>query len=125
MLQNSDPADITTYQIEARGTTIQGNSVLEPRLGGDNMQAVLQLFRGEVTLADRPEQVIDLDDRSSPATSPHPTRPCRWSTPTLTTTTAVPDSVPTTELVPFETIPEVETEDIVYGVVPDANISCT
>ena len=59
VLQTSDPADITTYQIEARGTTIQGNSVLEPRLGGDNMQAVLQLFRGEVTLADRPEQIID------------------------------------------------------------------
>ena len=45
--------------------------------------------------------------------------------PDTTTTTTVPDSVPTTELVPFDTILEVETEDIVYGVVPDSNISCT
>ena len=44
--------------------------------------------------------------------------------PDLTTTTTVPDSVPATELVPFETIPEVETVDIVYGVVPDSNVSC-
>jgi hypothetical protein len=36
------------------------------------------------------------------------------------------DVAPTTaEAVPFEAIPEVNTEDIVYGVVPDANRSCT
>ena len=124
VLQNSNPAEITTYQIEARGTTIQGNSVLEPRLGGDNMQAVLQLFRGEVTLADQPEQVIDLTpDQPGDVTAPGTTVPVL--DPDLTTTTTVPDSVPTTEAVPFETIPEVETVDIVYGVVPDANVSCT
>ncbi len=124
VLQTSNPADITTYQIEARGTTIQGNSVLEPRLGGDNMQSVLKLFRGEVTLADRPEQVIDpATGESGDITAPDTTVPVL--DPDTTTTTTVPDSVPTTELVPFDTIPEVETEDIVYGVVPDSNISCT
>jgi LCP family protein required for cell wall assembly len=124
VLQTSDPADITTYQIEARGTTIQGNSVLEPRLGGDNMQAVLKLFRGEVTLADRPEQIIDHSTgESGDGTAPATTVPV--VDPDTTTTTTVPDSVPTSELVPFDTIPEVETVDIVYGVVPDSNISCS
>jgi len=123
VLQTSNPADITTYQIEARGTTIQGNSVLEPQLGGDNMQAVLKLFRGEVTLADRPEQVIDFD--TGEVTAPDTTVPVVDPDTSTTSTTAVSDSVATTELLPFDTIPEVETVDIVYGVVPDSNVSCT
>ncbi len=98
--------------------------MLEPRLGGDNMQAVLQLFRGEVTLANRPDQVIDLTTgRSGGATAPATTVPVL--DPDLTTTTTASDSVPSTEPVPFDTVPEVETVDIVYGVVPDSNISCT
>ncbi len=121
VLQATDPADITTYQIEAQGTTIQGNSVLEPRLGGSNMQAVLKLFRGEVTLADRPEQIIDLETESDDVAAPRTTVPV--VDPDTPTTTA--GSVPTTELVPLDTLPVVETVDIVYGAVPDSNISCT
>ena len=121
VLQATDPADITTYQIEAQGTTIQGNSVLEPRLGGSNMQAVLKLFRGEVTLADRPEQIVDLETESDDVAAPRTTVPV--VDPDTPTTTA--DSVPTTELVPLDTLPVVETVDIVYGAVPDSNISCT
>ena len=121
VLRNSDPADITTYQIEASGTTIQGNAVLEPRLGGSNMQAILSLFRGEVTLADRPEQVFETDDESTaPATTVpviDPDEPT--TTPEATTTT-------TTEPVPFETIPEVEIEENALGeVIPDGSVSCT
>ena len=123
VLQSSDPADITTYQIEARGTTIQGNSVLEPRIGGDNMQSVLKLFRGEVTLANRPDQVIGTGE-SGEVTAPNTTVPV-VDPDTTTTTPTFTDSAPTTELVPFETIPQIETVDIVYGVVPDSNISCT
>jgi LCP family protein required for cell wall assembly len=126
VLQRSDPANITTYQIEARGTTIQGNSVLEPRLGGDNMQAVLQLFRGEVTLAERPEQIIDLvTGESDDTTAPVTTVPLIDPDTTTTTTTTAAEDVSSTEPVPFETVPVVETEDIVYGVVPDSAISCT
>jgi LCP family protein required for cell wall assembly len=125
VLQNSDPAAITTYQIEARGTTIQGNSVLEPRLGGDNMQAVLKLFRGEVTLADRPEQVIDPVTGEAAAGTVPPTTTPVVDPDIATTTTRVPDSAPSTEPAPFDTVPEVEAEDIVYGVVPDSNVSCT
>ncbi|MFK8024284.1 MAG: LCP family protein [Ilumatobacter sp.] len=125
VLQNTNPATITTYQIQARNTVIQGNAVLEPLLGGNNMQAVLALFRGEVTLAQAPEQ--DLDDTSGTATTAPPT-----TVPvidpdigTTTTTTVVEEAAPSTEAVPFDTIPEVEAEDIVFGVRPDTEISCT
>jgi len=130
VLANVNPADITTYQIEARGTTIQGNSVLEPRLGGDNMQSVLALFRGEVTLADRPEQDPDInstDDDDVEITAPNTTVPVLdpdSTTTTSSTSTSIPDSAPPTEPVPFEVTPEVDTENIVIGFTPDPNASC-
>ena len=124
VLQNSNPDDITTYQIEGRPTTIQGNSVLEPRIGGDNMQAVLALFRGEVTLADAPEQNLD-DGVPSSTDVPSTTVPVVDPDAT-TTTTSEPEVVDstTTEPVPFETIPEVVAEENVFGVRPNSDISC-
>ena len=59
VLSQIDPTAIATYQIETSGTTIQGNSVLEPMLDGANMQAILAVFRGWATLADAPDQVFD------------------------------------------------------------------
>ena len=120
VLRNSNPADITTYQIEASGTTIQGNAVLEPRLGGSNMQAILSLFRGEVTLADRPEQVFETDDDSAtPATTVPVIDPDDPTTVPETSTTT------TTEPVPFEPIPEIEIRENALGeVIPDGSISC-
>ncbi|MFK7919731.1 MAG: LCP family protein [Ilumatobacter sp.] len=136
VLANTDPAAITTYQIEARGTTIQGNSVLEPRIGGDNMQAVLSLFRGEVTLAERPVQDTDVNtgsaddtDEAGDITAPNTTVPVidpDRTTTTTTTTTVVVDSAPTTaEASPFVTIPEIEAEENPFGVYPDPDVSCT
>ncbi len=128
VLANTDPADITTYQVQARGTTIQGNEVLEPLLGGDNMQAVLSLFRGEVTLAERPEQDSDVnvDADESEINAPNTTVPVVDPDVSTTTSTTVVDSVPTTdEATPFVTLPEVETEDIVIGIFPDDEVSCT
>lgn len=125
ILQNTDPANITTYQIEARPETIQGNSVLEPRLGGENMKSVLALFRGEIALANRPEQNLD------PATAPEATVPATTVPivdPDTTTTTMVASDDPEStapDSVVENTIPEVEVDDIVYGVVPDSSRSCT
>lgn len=130
VLANTDPADITTYQIEARGTTIQGNSVLEPRLGGENMQAVLALFRGEVTLAERPEQSADVNTGNTDdteITAPNTTVPVvdPDTSTTTSTTTTVADTVPSTEATPFEATPEVATEDIGFGIRPDPDVSCS
>ena len=56
VLRDVEPGAIPSYQIEAEGRTIGGASVLVPRIEGDNMQAVLAMFRGESSLADAPVQ---------------------------------------------------------------------
>ena len=58
VLRDVEPGAIPTYQIEATPRVIGGADVLDPRIDGDNMQAVLAMFRGETSLAEAPEQVF-------------------------------------------------------------------
>ena len=115
VMSRVDPTQITTYQINAVPRTINGNAVLEPAIRGDNMQAVLAVFRGEATLADAPEQV--LGDGSEPV----------GTVPTDTTPSGTSQSAsapPATSDVTGTTLPTVEAEENVFGIVPDASISC-
>ncbi|MBT7429892.1 MAG: hypothetical protein HN783_08785, partial [Ilumatobacter sp.] len=122
VLREVDPADITTYQIEARGATIQGQSVLIPQTGGSNMQAVFAVFRGDATLASAPEQVFEttttaapdeqVTDTSGPAT-------------TFDSPVDLVDPTTTVEAVPFVTLPIVEAEVNSMGIFPDPNVSCS
>ncbi len=115
VLSGVDPAEITTYQINADPRTVQGNAVLVPSLGGDNMQAVLALFRGEATLGDAPVQVLD--------TNPVTDTPTTVDQPTSTDPTGDPDpGAP--ESVPTATLPSVQPDQNQFGVVPDKNVSC-
>jgi len=59
VLRDVEPGAIPSYQIEAANRTIGGAAVLEPRIQGDNMQAVLAMFRGELSLADAPVQSFE------------------------------------------------------------------
>ena len=68
MLRDVEAASIPSYQIEAVPRTIGGAAVLEPRIEGDNMQAVLAMFRGETSLADAPVQ--SFEPTTTPATRP-------------------------------------------------------
>ncbi|HSP27383.1 MAG TPA: LCP family protein [Ilumatobacteraceae bacterium] len=116
VLSGVDPTAITTYQINADPRTIQGNAVLVPSLGGDNMQAVLAVFRGEAALGDAPVQVL--------GTTPEPGTPSVEQPPTTDpavdagTAPTVPDAAPT------ETLPNVQPDENQFGVVPDKNVSC-
>lgn len=102
VLRNLDAGTIGTYQIEASRLITSGQDVLQPELGGDNMQAVLAVFRGEAALAGAPTQ-----DPSVPTTAPGPT------------TTARPGTVTTT------TLPVVAPEENVKGqIVPNRDIDC-
>lgn len=56
VLNRVEPGAIPTYQIEATDRRVNGADVLEPALGGENMQQILALFRGERSLGDAPEQ---------------------------------------------------------------------
>lgn len=119
VLKGVDPGAIATYQIEASGESIGGMSVLVPRTGGSNMQAVLALFRGEATLADAPEQVFETTTTSAPdvtdATVPETT---------LDSPIDVIETTTTVEAVPFETLPVVEAETNNKGIFPDPAVSC-
>ncbi|WP_395160927.1 LCP family protein [Ilumatobacter sp.] len=110
VVKGIDPAEITTNQIEARGTKIQGNSVLLPTIDGPNMQSVLSVFRGEASLADAPEQVFE-----TTTTSVTPSDDGSTGTAPETTVDAVP----------FNTIPVVVAEDNNKGFFPDATINCS
>ena len=86
--------------------------MLVPPLGGANMQAILAVFHGEATLADAPEQV--LDTTTVPAVEA--------STPTDPGTAG---STPgTVEPAPATTLPSVQADENLFGVVPDKNVSC-
>jgi LCP family protein required for cell wall assembly len=109
VMSGVDPTSITTYQIEGDDRTIQNNAVLVPSIGGDNMQAILAVFRGQATLADLPAQVFDT------------------AAPTVTDTTATEIPPPTAEPPGAgtpDTVPAVVADENTFGVVPDKNVTC-
>ena len=114
VLSGVDPSEITTYQINANPRTIQGNAVLVPSLDGDNMQAVLAVFRGEATLGDAPVQVIGPGSDTTAAPSVEPS----------TTDGAIDPGTGTTVPTPATTLPSVRPDENLFGVVPDKNVSC-
>ncbi len=114
VLSKVDPTQITTYQIEARGTTIQGNSVLIPDIDGDNMQAILALFRGWATLADAPEQMFETEpDGTTPTTDE--------TTPSIDVPAA---EVPSSAAPTGDTLPTVEADENQKGIFPDPTATC-
>jgi LCP family protein required for cell wall assembly len=119
VLSSVDPSEITTYQVNANPRTIQGNAVLVPSLDGDNMQAVLAVFRGEATLGDAPVQVLETTPGNSPdvTTDPPDEQPPTTGEPTDPGVTT-PESATTT------TLPRVQAEENEFGYVPDKNVSC-
>ncbi len=115
VLSGVDPTEITTYQIDADPRTIQGNAVLVPTIEGDNMQAVLAVFRGEATLGEAPVQVLGTTpDVSTPSTQ----APTNDSIVDDGTGSGAPTSAPAT------TLPNVQPDQNQFGVVPDKSVSC-
>jgi LCP family protein required for cell wall assembly len=122
VLSGVDPGQITTYQITANPTTIQGNAVLVPSIGGDNMQAILAVFRGEATLGAAPEQVFDtttVAPEEPTSTADSPTEPA----PTVPPGTG-PGGPSDGDDVTDTTLPTVIADENEFGFVPDDNISC-
>jgi len=112
VLRDVDPGSIRTYQIEGKPVRISTNSVLEPRIGGDNMVAILAIFRGEATLAGAPEQtfetVVDATTTTSaPASTVAGGTVVTTSTTATTTTVVVPD------------------ENIKGDILPDPDLVCS
>ncbi len=67
-LKDVNPQSVATYQVENRGMKVGGAAVLQPLLDGDNMKAILAIFKGEAPLAGAPEQVFDTTTTTRPTT---------------------------------------------------------
>jgi LCP family protein required for cell wall assembly len=120
-LRNFNPNEVTTYRIESSPhTTSDGAKVEIPRIKGDNMEAILAIFRGEATLASAPEQVFEASTTDA--------READTTPPESTTTTAAPesssDSEATAEDGPTTTLPVVVAEENAVGVAPDRTVTC-
>lgn len=133
VLRDIEPTTIRTYQIEAYQMMVAGNAVLNPKLKGANMKAILAIFQGKATLSGSPEQVFETTTTSTSTT-----------TSTTTTTTTTPTTTPGTGTGSTTTLPTttststtststttttttivVEPEENVYGdIVPDESIKC-
>ena len=59
VLRSLDPNAIASYQIESTSQNVSGQSVQIPRIKGENMQAILAIFRGEAPLAAAPDQIFE------------------------------------------------------------------
>jgi LCP family protein required for cell wall assembly len=141
VMNDVDPASILTYQIEASDRTVNGAAVLQPNIDGDNMQAILSMFRGETSLADAPVQEFELTSTAAPrgatttlattttvlpagtvdgaATSPPTSTPT--STSTSTSTTVAP-AVETTA--PESTVAPEGPQENQVGIVPPRDVAC-
>jgi anionic cell wall polymer biosynthesis LytR-Cps2A-Psr (LCP) family protein len=116
VLRDVKPDSIPSYQIEAIGRKVSGASVLEPRIDGENMQAVLAMFRGETSLADAPVQ--SFETTTAPPTAPTASAP--GSTPGTDATT------PATEAAPPDTsaAPATGPTENNIGIVPPRDVDC-
>jgi len=123
VLNDVQPAGILTYQIEATPREVNGADVLEPQIEGDNMQAVLAMFRGERSLAEAPTQVF-----ASTTTSVH--RPSATTTDDGETPGEVAGgaevTAPTGSTVPSETsvAPSDAPAENTFGIVPPRDVTC-
>jgi LCP family protein required for cell wall assembly len=103
VLRSLDPNAIASYQIESVSQTVSGQAVQIPRIDGDNMQAILAVFRGEATLAGAPDQVFESTTVAAPPAGP------------AADTTAPAADTP---------VPTVAPEENTIGVSPPRDISC-
>ena len=99
VLHDVDPKGIPTYQIEVSRLIVSGNDVLEPKIKGENMKAILAIFLGLAPLAGAPEQVFE-------------------------TTTTTGDSGPTSSDTATTTTVAGPQENVKGDIVPDESITC-
>ena len=108
---------IRTYQIEATGKTISGSAVLIWHKDSENMQAILNIFRGLAPLADAPEQQVA---PAATTTPPQPTTTVKSSVPPGIT--AVPPPSDTTAPATGDTAPLSNAPKT--AIVPDPALEC-
>jgi LCP family protein required for cell wall assembly len=117
-MRDFDPAKVRTFQVEGRGMVVgNGAQVLQPVTNTKNMKAILEIFRGQASMADAPEQSL------TPVSTLPPVNPSDvFNTPTTTSTTssngsAEPGATTTT-------LPPISVQENNKGIYPPADLSC-
>ena len=117
VLRDVEPSGIRTYQIETSRLIVSGNDVLEPKIKGDNMIAILATFRGDAPMAGTPEQTIETTTSIVTGTSVTGT--------SVTATTVAGTGITTTTVEGATTSTVIEPEQNNRGdILPDPNITC-
>ncbi|HZX54658.1 MAG TPA: LCP family protein [Ilumatobacteraceae bacterium] len=114
VVKGVDTADIQTYQIEATGKNVGGSDVLIWHKNSENMQAILNIFRGAAPLANAPRQVFE--DTTTTTTLPHTTTSGAAAASAPATPPAGTQPV-TTDTAPLSNAPP-------SAIVPDSNATC-
>jgi LCP family protein required for cell wall assembly len=126
VLRNFEPGGVASYQIESKGAKVGGASVLLPQIKGDNMQAILRIFKGEAPLAGAPQQVFETTTTVAPTTTVRPgtstTTP--GSTNSTTSTTTPPTTTPPTTTTTVPQVVQADPEQNPKGIVPPTDVSC-
>jgi hypothetical protein len=121
-MKDFDPATVATFQIEGRSRNVSGNSVLEPVLDSENMEAVLAVFRGEARIADASDFVVT--DPNAPATTGPATTVDDGATPATSTATSGSAPERSTTTAPGTTLPIAAAEENIKGLYPPRDLSC-
>jgi LCP family protein required for cell wall assembly len=127
VMNDVDPASILTYQIEASDRNINGAAVLVPNTDGENMQAILSMFRGETSLADAPTQVFDLTTTAAPRGATTTLAAPVSSDATSSTSTEAPvatAAAPTDEIAVDSSLPGGGPQENQVGIVPPRDVTC-
>ena len=120
VIRDVKAASIRTYQIEATGKIIHRSDVLIWHKNSENMQAILNIFRGLAPLAGAPEQ--QFEDTTTTSTIPHGTTTVPSSSPTDATVAPTGSEVDTTAPATGDTAPLSNAPKT--AIVPDASAEC-
>ncbi|MCU1368156.1 MAG: putative LytR family regulatory protein [Ilumatobacteraceae bacterium] len=124
VLKNLDPNAIQTYQVEGVGKVIGGAAVIEPRLDGENMQAILKIFQGKTQLASAPTQVFETTTTVGATTTTSPTTSGTTVPGASTTTSSSAVTTTTAPSGPTTTLAETSATEITRGIFPPKDKTC-
>jgi LCP family protein required for cell wall assembly len=124
VMNDVDPASILTYQIEASDRTVNGAAVLEPNIDGENMQAILAMFRGETSLADAPVQQFEETNTAAPRGWTTTLAPVESAAATTSSTATSTSTTTPVTLAPETSIAGAGPQENQVGIVPPRDVIC-
>ncbi len=123
VVQNVNPDNLHSYQIEVKPAVRSGNDVLIPVLDTPNMKAILSLFQGKSPLVGAPDASAAAVDTTPVATPDAGTTvPAAQGVTAPDAGAAAGTTVPTTAVAPVDAGPVAT--DNGQGVVPPADYTC-